>query len=148
MAGGRRRLGGVRRGRPAPRRRRRRRPPPARPATHVVGANGGVFGFGGAALYGSPAASQTTLSSPVVGIAETPTGKGYWLVGADGGVFTYGDAGYFGSVPAVTTKKLAAADRRAWRPRRPARATGSWAPTAACSPSATPATTGRCRPCT
>ncbi len=68
-----------------------------------------MFGFGGAVVYGSPAASGTALGAPVAGIAETTTGKGYWLVGADGGVFTYGDAGYFGSVPAVTTRKLAAA---------------------------------------
>ncbi|HEV2991883.1 MAG TPA: phosphatidylserine/phosphatidylglycerophosphate/cardiolipin synthase family protein [Candidatus Angelobacter sp.] len=33
----------------------------------------------------------------MVGMAATPSGKGYWLVGADGGVFVFGDAGFFGS---------------------------------------------------
>ena len=35
--------------------------------------------------------------APVVGMAATPDGKGYWLVAADGGVFAFGDAGFFGS---------------------------------------------------
>ncbi|MHB1567800.1 MAG: hypothetical protein ACYC0H_01230, partial [Solirubrobacteraceae bacterium] len=35
---------------------------------------------------------------PVVGIAATPDGRGYWLAAGDGGVFTYGDAGFEGSV--------------------------------------------------
>jgi hypothetical protein len=37
------------------------------------------------------------LNQPVVGMASTPSGKGYWLVAADGGIFTFGDARYFGS---------------------------------------------------
>ncbi len=36
-------------------------------------------------------------AAPVVGIAATPDGKGYWRVGADGGVFGFGDAVFFGS---------------------------------------------------
>jgi hypothetical protein len=32
-----------------------------------------------------------------VGMAATPTGKGYWLVAADGGIFTFGDAVFAGS---------------------------------------------------
>ncbi len=38
------------------------------------------------------------LNRPVVGIAPTPDGGGYWLVASDGGVFNYGDAGFFGSL--------------------------------------------------
>ena len=34
---------------------------------------------------------------PIVGIAATPSGNGYWLVAADGGVFTFGDATFHGS---------------------------------------------------
>jgi len=34
-----------------------------------------------------------------LGMAPTPTGKGYWLLAADGGLFSFGDAGYFGSLP-------------------------------------------------
>jgi hypothetical protein len=33
------------------------------------------------------------LNAPIVGIAASPTGRGYWLVGADGGVFAYGEDG-------------------------------------------------------
>jgi N-acetylmuramoyl-L-alanine amidase len=36
-------------------------------------------------------------NAPIVGMAATHDGAGYWLVGSDGGVFGYGDAGYFGS---------------------------------------------------
>ena len=36
-------------------------------------------------------------NAPVVGIAATHDGAGYWLVGSDGGVFGYGDAPFFGS---------------------------------------------------
>jgi len=33
----------------------------------------------------------------VVGMAATPSGKGYWLVASDGGIFSYGDAQFYGS---------------------------------------------------
>ena len=46
--------------------------------------------------YGSRGGSP--LDKPVVGIAATPNGKGYWLVASDGGVFSYGDATYQGSM--------------------------------------------------
>lgn len=38
------------------------------------------------------------VNAPVVGIAATPTGQGYWLVCADGGVFAFGDAQFHGRV--------------------------------------------------
>jgi hypothetical protein len=41
------------------------------------------------------------LNQPVVGMAATPDGKGYWLFARDGGVFTFGDASFFGSMGAV-----------------------------------------------
>ena len=41
------------------------------------------------------------LNQPVVGIAATPTGQGYWLVAADGGIFAYGDAVFDGSTGAI-----------------------------------------------
>lgn len=40
---------------------------------------------------------NTRLNHPVVGIAASPTGGGYWLVAGDGGVFAFGDASFFGS---------------------------------------------------
>ncbi|MDP9403683.1 MAG: hypothetical protein M3P85_10200, partial [Actinomycetota bacterium] len=41
------------------------------------------------------------LNQPIVGMAATPSGRGYWLVGADGGVFAFGDAVFAGSTGAL-----------------------------------------------
>jgi len=38
------------------------------------------------------------LNQPIVGMAATPDGGGYWLVSSDGGTFTFGDAQFYGSV--------------------------------------------------
>jgi len=35
---------------------------------------------------------------PIVGIAATPTGNGYWEVGSDGAVYPFGDAQSYGSM--------------------------------------------------
>jgi hypothetical protein len=42
------------------------------------------------------------LARPVVGMAATPTGGGYWLVAADGGVFSFG-APFYGSMGGVSS---------------------------------------------
>lgn len=49
-----------------------------------------MFAFGDATFAGSMVGRP--LNGAIVGIAATPTGRGYWLVGADGGVFGFGDA--------------------------------------------------------
>ncbi len=36
-------------------------------------------------------------NAPIVGIASTPSGNGYWVAAADGGVFSFGDAVFYGS---------------------------------------------------
>ncbi len=54
-----------------------------------------VDAFGDAGFFGST--GSTTLNSPIVGMAATATGRGYWLLGEDGGVFGYGDAKFYGS---------------------------------------------------
>jgi hypothetical protein len=41
------------------------------------------------------------LNQPIVGMAATPTGGGYWLVARDGGIFSFGDARFFGSTGAM-----------------------------------------------
>jgi N-acetylmuramoyl-L-alanine amidase len=46
-----------------------------------------------------------TLNKPIVSMAATPDGKGYWLVASDGGIFTFGDAAFYGSTGAVTLNK-------------------------------------------
>ena len=45
------------------------------------------------------------LNQPIVGMAATPDGKGYWLVAADGGIFTFGDAGFYGSTGAPAPRR-------------------------------------------
>ncbi len=62
---------------------------------HEVASDGGVFSYGDAGFYGS--AGGIHLDEPIVGMASTPDGRGYWLVASDGGVFTYGDADFDGS---------------------------------------------------
>jgi hypothetical protein len=37
------------------------------------------------------------VARPVVGMANTASGGGYWLVASDGGIFAFGDARFFGS---------------------------------------------------
>jgi len=44
-------------------------------------------------------------NAPVVGMAATPDGKGYWLVASDGGIFTFGDAGFYGSTGATVLNR-------------------------------------------
>ena len=41
--------------------------------------------------------SNVALNQPIVGMAATPSGNGYWLVATDGGIFAFGDAGFHGS---------------------------------------------------
>ena len=50
---------------------------------------------GAAPFVGSTGALR--LASPVVGMAGTPSGNGYWLVASDGGIFAFGDARFLGS---------------------------------------------------
>ncbi len=38
------------------------------------------------------------LNAPIVGIAATADGRGYWNVATDGGLFDFGDAGFSGSM--------------------------------------------------
>ena len=45
------------------------------------------------------------LNQPVVEIAATPDGGGYWLVAAGGGIFSVGDAQFLGSMGATPLSK-------------------------------------------
>ena len=64
-----------------------------------MASDGGVFSFGDAGFHGSTGAM--ILNRPIVGMAATPDGGGYWLVASDGGVFSFGDAGFHGSTGAM-----------------------------------------------
>ncbi len=45
----------------------------------------------------TPASANVRPAVPIVGMAATPTGGGYWTVAGDGGIFTSGDAPFLGS---------------------------------------------------
>jgi len=45
------------------------------------------------------------LNKPVVGMAATPTGKGYWEVASDGGIFSFGAAQFYGSMGGIPLNK-------------------------------------------
>ena len=72
--------------------------PPAAPASgpayRVAAGSGEVYEHGWFADDGS-AAGQT--KAPIVGLAQSADGDGYWLAAADGGVFAFGDAEFLGS---------------------------------------------------
>ena len=71
-------------------------PPPTRfNGYDMAGADGSVYPFGGSIFQDD--SSGTHLNQPVVGMARTADGLGYWLVARDGGVFSYGDAQFYGS---------------------------------------------------
>ena len=82
------------------------------------------------------------INEPAVDVTDTPNGKGYWLSARDGGIFTFGNAAFYGSTGALAPE---CPDRGHGLPRPMARVTGSSPPTAASSPSATPASTARGR---
>ncbi len=63
---------------------------------------GQVSSFESAPPMGSLAG---VLNKPIVGMAATPDGKGYWLVAADGGIFAFGDAGFYGSTGNLVLNK-------------------------------------------
>jgi len=64
-----------------------------------VASDGGIFAFGDAAFFGST--GNLRLNRPIVDLAPSPDGDGYWMVASDGGVFAFGGAAFYGS-PAGT----------------------------------------------
>jgi hypothetical protein len=58
---------------------------------------GAPVAFGSASSHGNAPAH---LNAPIVGMAATPNGEGYWLVASDGGIFSFGNAGFHGSMGA------------------------------------------------
>ena len=65
---------------------------------HAHGATTGpaVLAFGDARAPGNP--SDLRPHRPIVGMARTADGGGYWLVASDGGIFTFGNAAFHGSM--------------------------------------------------
>ena len=60
-----------------------------------MASDGGIFGFGDAGFFGST--GSQVLNEPIVGMAASLDGRGYWLVASDGGVFSFGDSRFSGS---------------------------------------------------
>jgi hypothetical protein len=67
-----------------------------------VASDGGIFTFGDAKFLGSMGGKP--LPNPIVGMARTRQGDGYWLVSSGGDIYNYGAAGFQGS---TADKKLA-----------------------------------------
>ena len=67
------------------------------PVASLSGNDDTVYAFGTASFHGSTSGKH--LNSPIVGMASTANGKGYWLVADDGGIFGF-NAPYFGSLGA------------------------------------------------
>jgi hypothetical protein len=65
---------------------------------------GGIFSYGDASFFGSTGGIH--LNQPIVGMASTPDGNGYWLVASDGGIFSYGDALFYGSDAGTGTSDI------------------------------------------
>jgi len=73
----------------------------------MAAADGGLFAFGNAPFFGSvPGVLNGKLpNKPIVGMATTPSGNGYWMVASDGGIFCFGDAAFYGSTGNLTLAK-------------------------------------------
>ena len=112
------------------------RRPPTAAATGWSRRTGGCSRFGDAGFWGSLGSAH--LAKPVVGMAPSADGHGYWLAASDGGVFSFGDAVFHGSMGGHHLSSRWWASRRS----RVRAATGRWPPTAGSSRS-TRRTTGR-----
>ncbi|MGQ0823994.1 MAG: FG-GAP repeat domain-containing protein [Actinomycetota bacterium] len=62
-----------------------------------LGADGGLFSFGGAPFFGSVAGSLRP-GETAVALQVSPTGNGYYILTSQGRVFTFGDARSHGSM--------------------------------------------------
>jgi len=71
-------------------------PLPVMASYDMAGANGLVSSFGGAYNYGP--STPPALTAPVVALATTTDGNGYWNASSDGGVLAYGSAPFRGSM--------------------------------------------------
>ncbi len=70
--------------------------PAVGPGYWMLGRDGTVYPFGGAAFLGEPK-SQLGFGVTAVDVESTPSGKGYLVLDRIGRVFSYGDAAAFGA---------------------------------------------------
>ena len=111
-------------------------PPASSQGTVLAARDGGVFTYGTAPFEGSMGGQH--LNAPIVGVATTPDGQGYWLVASDGGVFALRRRRLprFHGRPAPER-----GDRRHCADPQRSRLLAGGQPTAGCSRSATAAST-------
>jgi lipoprotein-anchoring transpeptidase ErfK/SrfK len=67
----------------------------AQPAVAAVTHDSEVYAFGSASFHGSTA--SVSLSRPIVAMATTANGQGYWEVASDGGIFSF-NAPFYGAL--------------------------------------------------
>jgi hypothetical protein len=60
--------------------------------------NGALGGLIESSAISSGQGATGPTTAPIVGMATTSDGLGYWLVGADGAIYNYGDAVWYGSL--------------------------------------------------
>ena len=73
---------------------------------YLYGAAGELGGFGNDEFLNYLGDLTTVnLNQPIVGMATTPSGGGYWMVATDGGIFSFGDAQIYGSTGAIRLNK-------------------------------------------
>jgi hypothetical protein len=76
---------------------------PANGGYWLVGADGGIYAFGGAPYLGNAVGDLNGTTGPIVAMASTPDGGGYWLVTSNGYIYApryngAGDSQYEGSM--------------------------------------------------
>ena len=72
-------------------------------ATASSPSDGGIFTFGNQQFCGST--GNIALNRPIIGMARTANGGGYWLLASDGGIFTFGNAHFYGSTGGVARQR-------------------------------------------
>jgi hypothetical protein len=84
----------------------------AKSVSTSLGATAGylmAFASGDTARFSSSGSANEAptgqFNKPIVGMAATADGKGYWLVASDGGVFSFGDAAFYGSTGSLVLNK-------------------------------------------
>ncbi len=78
-------------------------PVPSGAGYWLLGSDGGVFSFGGAAFYGS--AASVSGAGNIVAMAASGDGRGYWEAASNGAIFSFGDAPFYGSMGGTTLRK-------------------------------------------
>jgi hypothetical protein len=74
---------------------------------YMFSSSGYLYGFGNNhyLTYMGNLGDDFFLNAPIVAMAVTPDGGGYWMLGLDGGIFAFGDAQFYGSTGSMSLNK-------------------------------------------